>query len=92
VTFPRSLKPFNLILKILGPTDGSKAAQKAAIYAVDLAKQVKASVIVLSVIDQHPMIGQTVLAAETARPIVEPIEDYLREAAVARFQWSACTT
>jgi nucleotide-binding universal stress UspA family protein len=70
-----------MISKILVPTDGSKAAQKAARYAVDLAKQLKASVIVLSVIDKRSFIGQTVPAAETARHVIEPIEDYLREAA-----------
>ncbi len=70
-----------MVSKILVPTDGSKAAQRAARYAVDLAKQVKASVIVLSVIDQRSFIGQTVPAAETARHVTEPIEDYLREAA-----------
>ena len=50
-------------------------------YAVDLAKQLKASVMVLSVIDKRSFIGQTVPAAETARHVIEPIEDYLREAA-----------
>jgi len=70
-----------MISKILVPTDGSRAAQKAARYAVDLAKQLKASVIVLSVIDKRPFIGQTVPAAEAARHVIEPIEDYLREAA-----------
>ena len=70
-----------MISKILVPTDGSKTAQKAARYGVDLAKQLKASVIVLSVIDQRSFIGQAVPAAETARQVIEPIEDYLREAA-----------
>ena len=70
-----------MISKILVPTDGSKAAQKAARYAVDLAKQLKASVIVLSVIDQRSLISQTILAGETARHVIEPIEDYLRKAA-----------
>jgi len=70
-----------MISKILVPTDGSKAAQKAARYAVDLAKQLNASVIVLSVIDKRSFIGQTVPAVETARHVIEPIEDYLREAA-----------
>ncbi len=70
-----------MISKILVPTDGSKAAQKAARYAVDLAKQLEASVIVLSVIDKRSFIGQAVPAAETARHVIEPIEDYLREAA-----------
>jgi nucleotide-binding universal stress UspA family protein len=70
-----------MISKILVPTDGSKSAQKAASYAVDLAKQLKASVIVLSVIDKRSFIGQAVPAAETAMHVIEPIGDYLREAA-----------
>jgi nucleotide-binding universal stress UspA family protein len=70
-----------MISKILVPTDGSKAAQKAAMHAVDLAKQLKATVIVLSVIDKRSFMGQTVPASKTPRHIIEPIEDYLREAA-----------
>jgi nucleotide-binding universal stress UspA family protein len=70
-----------MISKILVPTDGSKAAQKAARFTVDLAKQLKASVIVLSVIDNRSLISQTVLASETAMNVIEPIEDYLRAAA-----------
>lgn len=70
-----------MISKILLPTDGSKTAQKAAWYAVDLAKKVKASVIILSVIDNGAMISQTVPARKTARHIIEPVEDYYKEAA-----------
>ena len=70
-----------MISKILVPTDGSKAAQKAAMYAVELAKQLKATVIVLSVIDKRSFMGQTVPAGKTSRHVIEPIEDYLREAA-----------
>ena len=70
-----------MISRIIVPTDGSKASQKAAMYAVDLAKQLKATVIVLSLIDKRPFMGQTVPAKETTRHIIEPIEDYLREAA-----------
>ncbi len=70
-----------MITKILVPTDGSRTAQKAAMYAVDLAKQLKASVIVLSVIDKRSFMGQTVPAGKTSRHLTEPIEDYLREAA-----------
>jgi len=70
-----------MISKILVPTDGSKAAQKAAMYAVDLAKQLKATVIVLSIIDKRSFMGQTVPAGKTSRHVIEPIEDYLREAA-----------
>jgi nucleotide-binding universal stress UspA family protein len=70
-----------MISKILVPSDGSKTAKKAAAYAVDLAKQLNASIIILSVIDQRSLIAQTVSAAETPRHIVEPIDDYLKEAA-----------
>ena len=70
-----------MISKILVPTDGSKAARKAAIYAVDLAKQLNASVIALSVIDKRSFAGQAAPAGKTLRHVAEPIEDYLREAA-----------
>jgi nucleotide-binding universal stress UspA family protein len=70
-----------MISKILVASDGSKTAQKAARYAVDLAKQLKSSIIALSVIDNRSLLTQTVPASETARHTIEPIEDYLREAA-----------
>ena len=70
-----------MISKILVPTDGSKAAQKAAMYAVDLAKQLNATVIALSIIDKRSFTGQTVPARGTSRHLIKPIEDYLREAA-----------
>jgi nucleotide-binding universal stress UspA family protein len=70
-----------MISKILVTSDGSKTAQRAAEYAVDLAKQLQASVIILSVIDQRSLIAQTAPASRTARHTIEPIEDYLKEAA-----------
>jgi len=70
-----------MISNILVPTDGSKAAQKAATYAVYLAINLKASVIVLSVIDKRTFMGQTIPAEKASRHVIEPIEDYLREAA-----------
>jgi len=72
-----------MISKILVPTDGSNASIKAARYAVDLAKHLKASVIVLSVIDKRSFVGQTVPAEKTARHLIEPLGEYLREAAEA---------
>ena len=41
-----------MLLKILVPTDGSKTSQKAGAYAVGLAKQLHASIIIMSVIDK----------------------------------------
>jgi nucleotide-binding universal stress UspA family protein len=70
-----------MISKIIVPSDGSKSAQRAALYAIDLAKQLKASIIILSVIDQRSLIAKTVPASKTARHTIEPIEDYLQEAA-----------
>jgi nucleotide-binding universal stress UspA family protein len=72
-----------MISKILVPTDGSETAQKAARYAIDLAKQLKASIIAMSVIDDRSLIGQTVSATDTPMNIIETVEDYLREAANA---------
>jgi nucleotide-binding universal stress UspA family protein len=70
-----------MISKILVPSDGSKTAKKAAVYAVDLAKQLKASIIILSVIDQRSLMARTVPASETPRHTIEPLGDYLKEAA-----------
>ena len=72
-----------MISKILVPSDGSKPAQKAAAYAVELAKQLKASIVVLSVVDKRSFTTHAVPASETQRHTAEPIEDYLREAAEA---------
>jgi nucleotide-binding universal stress UspA family protein len=68
-----------MISKILIPTDGSKTAQKAARYAVNLAQQLKASLLILCVVDKSLMISQTIPAGKAARHVIEPIEDYLRE-------------
>jgi nucleotide-binding universal stress UspA family protein len=70
-----------MISKILVPSDGSKTAQRAVGYAVDLAKQLKASITILSVIDKRSFIAQTVPASQTVRHTIAPIEDYLKEAA-----------
>jgi nucleotide-binding universal stress UspA family protein len=72
-----------MISKILVPTDGSETAQKAARYAIDLAAQLKCSIIVLSIVDNRTMIAQTIPAQENIWHIIEPIEDYLRKAAEA---------
>jgi len=70
-----------MISKILVPTDGSKTSYKAAKYAVDLAKKLRASIIALSVIDKRAFMAQTVPASKATKHIIEPVEDYLREAA-----------
>ena len=70
-----------MISKILVPTDGSETARKAARYAIDLAAQLKCSIIALSVIDNRSLVAQTIPSRENRRNIIEPVEDYLREAA-----------
>ncbi len=71
----------NLISKILVPTDGSEIAEKAARYAVDLAKQVGASVIVLSVVDKPTAVTQAFPIFEAAPETIRSIEIGLRKAA-----------
>jgi nucleotide-binding universal stress UspA family protein len=44
-----------MISKILIATDGSEMALKASRYAIDLAKQIGASITVLSVIDNRSL-------------------------------------
>jgi nucleotide-binding universal stress UspA family protein len=71
-----------MISKILVATDGSETALKASHYAVDLAKQLGASVTVLSVIDNRSLQSYYTAPPEvTMVHILEPIEDFLREAA-----------
>jgi nucleotide-binding universal stress UspA family protein len=74
-------KLIGTISKILVPSDGSKTAQKAAAYAVDLAKQLKASIVAMSVIDNRSIIAQTVSASETTKHTIESVDDYLRAVA-----------
>ena len=74
-------KLIGIISKILVPSDGSKTAKKAARYAVDLAKQLKASIIILDVIENHSLITQTAPAGEAAIYTIEPYGYYLKEAA-----------
>jgi nucleotide-binding universal stress UspA family protein len=72
-----------MISKILVPTDGSKAALKAVAYAADLAKQVGASLTLVSVIDKSSILPQAIPAVSISKKIMEPIEDYLKVAAEA---------
>jgi nucleotide-binding universal stress UspA family protein len=75
-----------MVSRILVPTDGSETAQKAVEYAIELAKQLSASVIFLSVIDNRLFIAQTIPAEDTPLHIIEPVEEYLRQAAEAHVE------
>lgn len=70
-----------MISKIIVPIDGSKVAQKAAKYAVDLAKQTGASLTLLSVIDNRFVIEQSVSASASPTHLREAVEDYLKQSA-----------
>jgi nucleotide-binding universal stress UspA family protein len=70
-----------MISKILVPIDGSKVSHKAAKYAVELAKQTGASLMLLSVFDIRFIFGQEVSASVSPTQLKESIEDYLKQAA-----------
>ena len=70
-----------MVSKILVPSDGSKTAQKAAMYAADLAKQLKASIIALCVIDMRLFMDQNVPISKALRDNKKSVEDYLKETA-----------
>ena len=48
-----------MVKKILVPVDGSKTSLKEATYAVDLARQLGGSIIVVRVIDKRIFMGGT---------------------------------
>ncbi len=70
-----------MISKILVPTDGSKPAKKSVEYTVRFAKQVGATITLLSVIDKSSFVPQSVPGTATPTKLIEPIEDYLKQAA-----------
>jgi len=75
-----------MITKILVATDGSETARKSIEYAVELAKQTGATVTLFSVIDKSFFIPQSMPAVATPTHLLEPIEDYLRQAAEAHLE------
>ncbi len=72
-----------MISKILAATDGSETAWKAVKYAVGLANEAGAAITVLSVIDRSPLLTQSIPAVSAPTRLIEPVEDYLRQAAEA---------
>ncbi len=67
--------------KILVPVDGSETATKSAMYAIDIAKHFRASILILTVIENRPVIGRKAPASDETRQVIEPIGYYLQEAA-----------
>ena len=68
-----------MISKILIPTDGTPASKKAIDYAIGLAKQTKASITILGVVDKSAFLAQSIPASVTSNEIITPIEDYLNK-------------
>ena len=72
-----------MITKILVPTDGSKPAKKSVEYAAELARQIGATITLVSVVDKSSFIPQSIPSVATPTHIVEPLENFLRRAAEA---------
>jgi len=75
-----------MISKILVATDGSETARKSIGYAIELAKQTGASLTFLSVIDKSFFTTKLIPSVATPTHLIEPIEDYLRQAAEAHLK------
>lgn len=72
-----------MISKILVPTDSYTTARKAIGYVSGLARQIGASLILLSVIDRSLFMTKMIPSVATPTHLIEPLEDYLRQAAEA---------
>lgn len=70
-----------MIRKILVATDGSALSRKAAEFAIGLAGQTKAEIVLVNVIDTTSLVPRPIPESSTPLHIIEPMEDYLREAA-----------
>jgi len=68
-----------MVSKLLVATDGSDTAWKAVKYSVGFAKQIGASITLLSVIDKSALIVQSIPVG-MASNLIAPIDDYLQQA------------
>jgi nucleotide-binding universal stress UspA family protein len=75
-----------MISKILVATDGSETARKSIGYAIELAKQTGASLTFLSVVDKNFFTTKSMPSVATPTHLIEPIEDFLRQAAEAHLK------
>jgi nucleotide-binding universal stress UspA family protein len=72
-----------MISKMLVATDGSEVAWRAVEYAVDLARQTSSRLILFSVIDKSFFLPASIPDMATPIHLIEPVEDYLKQAAEA---------
>ncbi len=70
-----------MVRKILAAVDGSRLSRKAAEFAIGLAGQTKAEIVLIYVIDTTALVPRPIPESSTPLHIIEPMEDYLREAA-----------
>ncbi len=70
-----------MVSKILVAVDGSEVAKKSVVYAAELAKQVGASIILMTVIDRRFMIPEKGPDLVVSDLPVEPMEGYFRQMA-----------
>jgi nucleotide-binding universal stress UspA family protein len=70
-----------MVKNILVAVDGSKVSNKAADFAVDLARRLDSMLTIIHVIDTSAYVSRAMPAAATPTHLVEPIEDYLRRVA-----------
>ena len=70
-----------MIKNVLVAVDGSKASGKAVDFAINLAVIAGSTVTILHVIDNSAYLSRAMPASATPTHLVEPVEDYLRQAA-----------
>jgi nucleotide-binding universal stress UspA family protein len=75
-----------MISKILVATDGSETARKSIRYAIELARQTGASLTFLSAVDKNFFTTKSMPAVATPTHLIEPMEDFLRQAAGAHLK------
>ncbi len=70
-----------MISKFLLATDGSPEAWKAMEFAVALARQAGAAVLLVTVVDEDSLLKASVREMPGPGPLTEPVGDYLRQVA-----------
>jgi nucleotide-binding universal stress UspA family protein len=75
-----------MISKILVATDGSVTAKKTIVYAIELAQQTGATLTFISVIDKSYLTTKSIPSVATPTHLIEPVEDYLKQAAEAHLK------
>jgi nucleotide-binding universal stress UspA family protein len=78
-----------MIKRILMATDGSKLSINALKVAIELAKKIRAKLILVGVIDNRLYTGHAMLAEDSPTRLAEPVEDYLMQVTGAYLAYAA---